>query len=47
MIQPTECDESTETSHSFHENIAFFFCHVRRYCRTDFFKKKQAKHCCI
>lgn len=24
MIQPTECNESTETSHSFHENIAFF-----------------------
>lgn len=34
MIQPTECDESTETSHSFHENIAFFFYPIRMYCNS-------------
>lgn len=25
MIQPTECDELTDSSHSVYENIAFFF----------------------
>ena len=38
MNTSTHCDVSVCSSHSFHENIAFFFYPIRRFCRADFFK---------